>query len=89
MVYLIKRQLERLWKTDFGDSVVSLKPCRSAEDKNAVDLMERSLRKVNKHFQVALPWKSYPPSLSNNRDGGTAMSNLKRPLLKDEDLLLK
>ena len=26
---LLKRELERLWKTDFGDSVVSTKPCQS------------------------------------------------------------
>ena len=65
---LLKRQLERLWKTDFGDSVVPLKSCRSAEDKNAVDLMERSLKKVNEHFRVALPWKPHPPSLSNSRE---------------------
>ena len=38
------------------------------EDKKAVELMERTLKKVNVHFQVALPSKSYPPSLPNNRE---------------------
>ena len=87
---LLKRQLERLWKTDFGDSVVSTKPCQSVEDKKAVELMERSLKKVNGHFQVSLPWKSYPPSLPNNREMAERRCQLlKRRLLKDEDLLLK
>ena len=87
---LLKRQLERLWKTDFGDSVVSTKPCQSVEDKKAVELMERSLKKVNGHFQVVLPWKSYPPSLPNNREMAERRCQLlKRRLLKDEDLLLK
>ena len=87
---LLKRELERLWKTDFGDSVVSTKPCQSVEDKKAVELMERSLKKVNGHFQVALPWKSYPPSLPNNGEMAERRCQLlKRRLLKDEDLLLK
>ena len=48
------------------------------------------MKKVNGHFQVALPWKSYPPSLPNNREMAERRCQLlKRRLLKDEDLLLK
>ncbi|KAK3752078.1 hypothetical protein QZH41_005573 [Actinostola sp. cb2023] len=59
--------LERFWKSDFGDSLLSYKPCMSIEDSKALAIMEKSVKKVEGHYQVALPWKHQPPSMPNNR----------------------
>ena len=86
----LQRQLEQLWKTDFGDSVVGMKVSPSIEDKIAVNKMEESLRRVGSHFQVALPWRPGCPHLTNNKSmAEQRLQLLKKRLLKDEDLLAK
>lgn len=52
---ILQEQLERLWKTDFADSVVSSSVSLSIEDKRALDKMDQSLKIVDGHYQVALP----------------------------------
>ena len=42
----LHQQLERLWKTDFGDSAVGTKVSPSVEDKMALSKMEQSLQRV-------------------------------------------
>ncbi|XP_015748010.1 PREDICTED: uncharacterized protein LOC107327777 [Acropora digitifera] len=52
--------------------------------------MEGSLREVNGHFQVALPWRHDPPYLPNNKVMAERRALLlKRRLMKNEDLLEK
>ena len=51
----LNQQLERLWKTDFESSEVETRVCASLEDKRALEIMERMLKMVEGHFQVALP----------------------------------
>ena len=86
----LQRQLKRLWKTDFGDSVVGTKVSPSIEDKMAVNKIEESLRRVGSHFQVALPWRPGCPHLTNNKSiAEQRLQLLKKWLLKDEDLLAK
>ncbi len=63
----LKQQIEGLWKTDFGDTLFNTRLSHSAEDKRALDMMKNSFVKVNGHYQVALPWRSYPPRLYNNK----------------------
>ena len=64
---ILQEQLERLWSTDFTNSVVSSSVSPSIEDKRALQMMEQSLKVVNGHFQVELPWRTNPPYLPNNR----------------------
>ena len=40
----------------------------SRDDKRALAIMEESLKKVNRHYQVALPWKNNSPNLPQNRE---------------------
>ena len=58
---IVQEQLERLWKTDFTDSVVSSSVTTSVEDKRALEILEKSLKCVDGHFEVALPWRNDPP----------------------------
>ena len=86
----LQRQVERLWKTDFGDSVVGTKVSPSVEDKMAVNKMEESLQRVGSRFQVALPWRPGSPRLTNNKPmAEQRLQLIKKRLLKNEDLLAK
>ena len=86
----LRQQLERLWKTDFENMEVETKVCASVEDQGALEIMEGSLREVNGHFQVALPWRHDPPYLPNNKVMAERRALLlRRRLMKDEDLLEK
>lgn len=87
---ILREQLENLWKTDFADSVVSSSASLSIEDKKALEKMEQSLKMVDGHYQVALPWRNDPPYLPNNRSMVERRAELlKKRLLKDQDLFSK
>ena len=86
----LSQQLERLWRTDFQNCEVETRVCASLEDKRALEIMERTLKMVYGHFQVALPWRHEPPFLPNNRVAAERRGLLlKKRLLKDEVLLEK
>ncbi|XP_022790440.1 LOW QUALITY PROTEIN: uncharacterized protein LOC111329941 [Stylophora pistillata] len=86
---ILHRQLERLWKTDFGDSSVGIDTLPSIEDNKALDKMEQSLQGVGDHSQVALPWreKCYLPN--NKPMAEQRLQLLKKRLLQDGELLTK
>jgi len=63
----LNQQLESLWKTDFESSEVETRVYASLEDERALEIMERTLKMVDGHFQAALPWRHDPPFLPNNR----------------------
>lgn len=86
----LHHQLEQIWKTDFGYSTVGPKFSPSIEDNIALSKMEQSLRRVDGHIQVALPWRQEFPELPNNKlMAERRLQHLKKRLLKDEDLLTK
>ena len=81
------QQLERLWKTDFENSEVETRVCASLEDKRALEVMERTLKMVDGHYQVVLPWRYDPPYLPNSRVVAERRGLLlKKRLLRDEAL---
>ena len=87
---ILQEQLERLWKTDFADSVVSSSVSLSTEDKRALEKMERSLKMADGHYQVALLWRMDPSYLPNNRSMVELRAALLRKrLLRDQDLFSK
>ena len=77
-------------KTDFEGSLVETKVCPSVEDKKALQIMEKTLKIVDGHFQVALPWRNNPPYLPNNKIVAERRGLLlKKRLLRDDELLKK
>jgi hypothetical protein len=53
----------------------------SPNDKKALKIMEDSIKLVNGHYVIALPWKNYPPQLQNNRSlAEQRLNSLKRRL---------
>ena len=62
----------------------------SIEDKEALKKMESSVKQVNGHYQLSLPWKYENPYLPNDKYLAEArLKMLKRRLHKDEDLYEK
>lgn len=43
------------------------KTSMSQNDRKALNVMEETVKLENSHYEIALPWKFYPPSLPNNR----------------------
>ena len=87
---LLQLQVEKFWKTDFGDCLAESEVCMSSEDKQALKIMNETVILTGGHYQVGLPWKRRPPSIPNNRSlAESRLRLLKRRLLRDENLHTK
>ena len=84
---LLEAQMERMWKTDFADSVSDVRTGMSVEDRQALHCMETSVTKQDGKYMVALPWRHDPQFLPNNRCVAEArLRHLKRKLSSDDQL---
>lgn len=87
---VLKHQLGRLWNTDFKDLNVSNKVLPSVEDRKALRLMEESVKIIDGHFQVALPWRRDQPDIPNNKImAERRLRSLKVRLTKDAELFTR
>jgi len=83
----LDRQLEKLWKTNFRDSIVGTRTLPSVEDNKALTKIGESLQRRDGHFQVRLPWREDPPYLPNNKVmAEQRLDLLRKRLSKDKDL---
>jgi hypothetical protein len=56
----------------------------SQNDKKALKIMEDSIKLVDGHYVIALPWKNYPPQLQNNQSlAEQRLNSLKRRLQRE------
>ena len=58
---------QRMYDTDFVTKVKTDNELLSVNDRRALGIMEKSIKKMDGHYQVALPWKSNQISFPNNR----------------------
>ena len=73
---------------EFNDVTYESKVSMSKNDVKALEIMKQSARLVSGHYEIRLPWKDYPPPLSNNRvQAEQRLSSLKKRLLRDPSLL--
>ena len=87
---LLSRKLERLWNTDFIDPETNTEFSLSVEDKRAMEIMEKSLKMKDGHFQVALPWRKESVDIPNNKSvAEKRLDYLKRRLQRDSELFEK
>ncbi|XP_072174663.1 uncharacterized protein [Diadema setosum] len=83
----LKQQLKQFWRVDFGGYLNQDNVGDSVEDLRALKVMKESAVMVDGHYQVALPWRSFPPVLPNNRRLAEArLGYLKKRLEKNEAL---
>ena len=80
------QQVERFWAIENYGLAGDSNMCMSLEDKKALAIMERTVKLDQGHYQVALPWRQYPPFLPYNRPMAERRLQVrKRRLLQDEN----
>ncbi len=65
---VLHRQMESMFRSDFNQPMITSKVAMSVEDRRALSQIEESAKRVNGHYQLALPWRRKPVSLPKNRD---------------------
>jgi hypothetical protein len=86
----LDQQFESYCNLEFNDFKYDAKPTMSQNDRKALGIMEESVTIQNGHYEIALPWRSYPPNLPNNRtQAERRLELLKKRLSKNPDLLKK
>ncbi|XP_038060478.1 uncharacterized protein LOC119731375 [Patiria miniata] len=63
----LERQLKMFWKLDTTDSIHDDTKGMSVKDKQAIAIWEESVRLTDGHYELAIPFKNYPPHLVDNR----------------------
>jgi hypothetical protein len=80
----LNQQFEQFCNREFDDSIYESKISMSQNDQRALKIMEDTVKLTNGHYEMALPWKNYPPCLQNNKSLAQRRLNLlKRKLEKD------
>ncbi len=80
----------RLYNNEFGDTDDPEIACNSVEDEVALSLAERSVRLIDGHYEVAVPWKTPCKDLHDNKSiAQHRLYQLKRRLIRDERLRSK
>ena len=86
----ITSQVQRLYNAEFTETSCSTDMAMSIEDRRALAIMENTVRKVDGHYQIALPWRYQSPCLPNNRSmAERRLRLLQNRLKKDESLRMK
>jgi len=60
--------MESMFRSDFNKPMISSKVAISGEDQKAPSQMENSVKLVNGHYQLRLPWRHKSGNLPNNRE---------------------
>ena len=83
----LQKQAETFWKVDDWEAILDEKPSMSIEDRQAIDIWQKSIQKKADHYVLDIPFRSQPPDLPVNRDiAETRLHGLKKRLLRDSEL---
>ena len=86
----LSQQFQQFCNREFNDSIYETKTSMSRNDQRALQIMEDTVRLTNGHYEMALPWKNYPPCLQNNKSlAQHRLSLLKRKLERDPTMFNK
>lgn len=62
----------RMYNSEFSECTAEVRECLSVQDKHAKEIMDQTIKFVNDHYQVRLPWKYERPELPNNKSMAVA-----------------
>jgi len=84
----LERQIERFWRLDTVADAVDVETQMSVNDRKALSIWRDSIRHCdNGHYEVAIPFKRYPPDLVDNIEvAKLCLRALKARLTRDTDL---
>ena len=84
------KQILDLLNQDFKDLELPQVPALSVEDKRALEIMHKTVKKVEGHYSIGLLWKDDEPKLPNNREMALKrLLSLKQRFLNDSNLFKK
>jgi len=63
----LHQKLEKFWRLDYDEELISDEKGMSVEDRRAISVMEETISKVGEHYELAIPFKQRPVNLPNNR----------------------
>ncbi len=72
---------------EFNDSKYPSEAAMSQNDLKAQKIMENTVKLVEGHYEMALPWKQYPPNLPNNKSLAEHRLSLLRKRLKKDPIV--
>jgi hypothetical protein len=82
----VSQQLDHLYNADFKGSLIE-EEALSIDDLKAKEIMDSSVKLVNGHYQISLPFKKVPPPLPDNLEVvKKRLNSLKWRLERDEGL---
>ena len=77
----------KILEQDFADLDVPQVTCMSLEDKHALQIMNKTVKKIGDHYSVGLLWKDDDPQLPNNREMAVKrLLSMKRKFIADPNL---
>lgn len=80
----LSKRFEDFCNLEFNDSTYEPKSAMSQNDRRALETMEGTVKLLNGHYEIALPWKNDPPRLENNRyQAENRLQLLKKRLQRD------
>ena len=82
----LDQQFRNYCNLEFNDVVCESKTM-SLNDRRALDIMEESVKLENGHYEIALPWKTYPPNLKTNRTVAERRLELLKKRLRREPIV--
>ena len=63
----LNKQFENYCNLEFNDSTYESKLSLSQNDRRALEIMEKTVKLKDGHYEIALLLKDYPPQLENNK----------------------
>ena len=75
---MLDQQFSAFCEMEFNDSIADASTQMSREDRRAMEMMEQSIKLVDGHYRMDLPWRAHPSSLPENKP--LAEHRLKGPL---------
>ena len=61
----VEEQFQDFSHQELNDSNLNSKASMSLNDRRALDTMEETVQLKDSHYEIAIPWKTYPPNLVN------------------------
>eukprot|EP00794_Sanderia_malayensis_P013184 gene13184-14532_t len=83
----LDEQFLEFCEMEFNDSKYPSEAAMSQNDRQAQQIMENTVKLVEGHYEMALPWKQYPPHLPNNKSLAEHRLSLLRKRLKKDPIV--
>ena len=86
----LSQQFQQFCNCEFSDLIYETKSSMSQNNQRALKIMKHTIKIMNGHYEMALPWRSYPPCLQNRKSlAQHCLGLLKKRLERDPIMFTK